>query len=74
MKTNKSPSLYGFTAGFCRVFWVDIQTFLVRSVSYGFDHKMFVIQRQVVITLSQREGKSKYLLKNWRLITLLNTA
>jgi hypothetical protein len=35
--------------------------------------KMFVTQRQGVITCIPKEGKSKEFLKKWRSITLLNS-
>ena len=58
-----------------KFFWNDIGTFLVRSINNGFTkEEMSVTQRQGVITCIPKEDKPKKYLKNWRLITLLNTA
>ncbi|WP_419612126.1 RNA-directed DNA polymerase, partial [Thiolapillus sp.] len=75
MKNDKSPGSDGFTAEFYKVFWNDIGTFLVRSINNGFTkEEMSVTQRRGVITCIPKEDKPKKYLKNWRPITLLNTA
>ena len=53
----------------------DIGHFLVRLISYGYQNEeMPVTQKQGIITCIPKEGKPRHLLKNWRPISLLNTA
>jgi hypothetical protein len=60
MKNNKSPGSDGFTADFFKVFWIDVGTFVFRSVNYGYQQRtMSVTQRQGVITCIPKEGKSR---------------
>ena len=73
MKNCKSPGLDGFTVEFYKFFWKDLNEYLVRSFNYSLENESFSIsQRQGLITCIPKEGKSKFLLKNWRPITLLN--
>ena len=75
MNNNKSPGSDGYTTEFYKFFFRDIGYFLVRSINYGFHiGEMSVTQKQGVITCIPKEDKPKQLLKNWRPISLLNTA
>ena len=75
MKNNKSPGSDGYTSEFYKFVFTDIGHFLVQSINYGFKNKqMPVTQRQGIITCIPKEDKPKHLLKNWRPISLLNTA
>lgn len=75
MKNDKSPGSDGYTVEFFKFFFKDLGTFMIRSFNYGFDTgELSVTQRQGVITCIPKEGKDKQFLKNWRPITLLNTA
>ena len=74
-KNDKSPGSDGYTVEFFKCFFVDLGNFIVRSINCGFSKgKMSATQRQGVITCIPEEGKDKTLLRNWRLITLLNIA
>ena len=73
MKNGKSPGMDGFTTEFYKFFWKDINPFLVRSFNHGYEKgHLSVTQRQGVITCLPKEGKSKFYIKNWRPISLLN--
>ena len=75
MKNNKSPGSDGFTVEFYKFFFADIGSFLVRSLNDGFSNQcMSVTQRQGVIVCIPKEDRPKQYLKNWRPISLLNTA
>lgn len=51
----------------------DVKKNLVKSFNESYsEQKCSLSQRQGIITCIPKEGKSKYSLKNWRPITLLN--
>ena len=51
----------------------DVKKKLVKSFNESYsEQKCSISQRQGIITCIPKEGKSKYSLKNWRPITLLN--
>ena len=73
MKNMKSPGNDGFTTEFYKLFWLDAKKILVESFNESYSElKNYISQRQGIITCIPKEEKSKYSLKNWRLITLLN--
>ena len=73
MKNNKSPGLDGFTVEFFKFFWVDIGTFILRSINYGYRNgSLSITQKQGLITCLPKPNKSRLSLKNWRPISLLN--
>jgi exonuclease III len=72
-KENKSPGNDGLTIEFYRKFWSSFAKYLVESVNYSHKYgEMSISQRQAVITLLDKKGKDRSLLKNWRPISLLN--
>ena len=73
MKNRKSPGLDGYTTEFYKFFWNDISDFLIKSYNFSLEKGTFsTSQTQGLITCIPKEGKSKFNLKNWRPITLLN--
>lgn len=73
MKNGKSPGLDGYTSEFYKFFWNDLSEYLIKSFNHSLEKGyLSVSQRQGLITCIPKEGKSKFLLKNWRPITLLN--
>ena len=73
MKNNKSPGLDGYTVEFLKFFWNDIGHFVLRSVNEGYNSgELSVSFRRGVITCIPKQDKCKFLLKNWRPISLLS--
>ena len=70
--SNKSPGNDGLTIEFYRKFWPIFGQLMMDSFNCAYSHgELSVSQRQAVITLLDK-GKNRYLLKNWRPISLLN--
>ena len=73
MKNNKSPGLDGYTVEFFKFFWVDLGYFIMRSLNYGYRiGSLSITQKQGVITCLPKPNKSRFSLKKWRPISLLN--
>ena len=73
MKNYKSPGSDGFTAEFFKFFWLQLGSFVVRSLNDGFRKgELSTTQKEGVIICIPKGYKSKDLIKNGRPISLLN--
>ena len=70
MKSGKTPGNDGFTKEF---YVCKVTLLLVNSLNYSFKvGKLSTSQQQSVITIIERKGRDKRLVKNWRPISLMN--
>ena len=70
---NKTPGNDGLTVEFYLVFWPIVGKHLVDCFNYAHDHgELSNSQKQAGITLLEKKGKDKRLIKNWRPISLIN--
>jgi len=73
VKKNKTPGNDELTAEFYLVFWPIVGKHLIDCFNYAHDHgELSNSQKQAVITLLQKKGKDKRLIKNWHPISLIN--
>ena len=73
MKNYKSPGSDGFAAEFFKFFWLQLGSFVVRSLNDGFRKgELSTTQKEGVRICIPKGDKSKDLIKNWRPISLLN--
>ena len=55
------------------MFWPIVGKHLIDCFNYAHDHgELSNSQKQAVITLLEKKGKDKRLIKNWRSISLIN--
>ena len=72
-KKIKSLGNDGLTVEFFLAFWPLLQKLVVDSLNYAFEYsKLSNSQKQAVITLIEKKGKDKRLVKNWRPMSLRN--
>ena len=70
---NKTPGNDGLSIEFYQAFWPLVGTLLVDSLNYAFEFgELSNTQKQAIITLIEKKGKDKRLVKNWRPISLIN--
>ena len=70
---NKSPGNDGLSEEFYVCFFNEIHTYLLNTLNCSFScGHMTSSRRQVMITLIEKKGKDKRLLKNWRPMSLIN--
>ncbi|MEW8548783.1 MAG: reverse transcriptase domain-containing protein, partial [Candidatus Thiodiazotropha sp.] len=73
MKNSKSPGNDGYTAEFFKFFWKDLGMFVLKSLNFAYKtDSLSVTQKQGIITCLPKPNKSRFHLKNWRPISLLN--
>ena len=73
MKNGKSPGDDGLTKEFYICFFGEIATHLAESLNHSLSvGELSTSQRQAVITLIEKKGRDKRLVKNWRPISLMN--
>ena len=70
---NKTPGNDGLTVEFNLMFWPLVGKHVVDCFNYAHEHGEFSnSQKQAVITLLEKKGKDKRLIKNWHPISLIN--
>ena len=70
---NKTPGNHGLTVEFYSASWPLIGKYLVDCINYVYEFgELSNTQKQAIITLIEKEGKDKRLIKNWRPISLIN--
>ena len=70
---NKTPGNDGVTIEFYVPFWSLIGRPLVDCVNYFYEFgELSNSQKQAIITLIEKKGEDKRLIKNWRPISLIN--
>ena len=70
---NKTPGNDGLTTEFYLAFWPLFGRLLVDSLNYAFEFgELSNSQKQAIITLVEKKGKERRMIKNWRPISLIN--
>ena len=73
MSSCKSPGNDGLTKEFYVCLWEDLGSLLVDTLNYAFKYgELSTSLRQAVLTLIEKKGWDKRLIKNWRPISLIN--
>ena len=74
MDNGKSPGLDGLSSEFYKVFWDDIDLYVVASINYSFEKcQMSICQKRGIFTLVLEKDKPTNLLGNLKPTSLLNT-
>ena len=70
---GKIPGNDGLTIEFYLAFWPLFGRLLVDSLNYAFEFgELSNSQKQAIITLIEKKGKDKSMIRNWRPISLIN--
>ena len=73
MKNRKTPGNDGLTKEFYVCFFGELRVLLLKSLNYShLAGELSTSQKQAVVTLIEKKGRDKRLVKNWRLIPLMN--
>ena len=74
MKNGKIPGLSGFSADSFKVFWKQLGVFVLRSLNHGYTiGELSITHKQCIITCIPKTINQRFLKKNWRPLTLLDT-
>ena len=70
---NKTLGNDGLIIEFYMAFWPLIRKYLVDSINYSYEFgELSNSQKQAIITLIEKKGKDKRMIKNWRPNSLIN--
>ena len=73
MKSGKTPGNDGLTEEFYVCFFGEVAPLLINSLNYSSKvGELSTSQKQAIITLIEKKGRDKRLVKNWRPISLIN--
>ena len=73
MKNDKLPGQDSFNSEFFKFFWSKLKYLILRCLNQSFENGLLPqTLRTCVITCLPKQNKSRELLQNWRLISLLN--
>ena len=73
MSNNKSPGNDGLTKEFYETIYKEIKIPSGDSITKSYQNgELSTSEKQVLIKLIEKKDKGKKLIKNWRLISLLN--
>ena len=72
MKNDRSPGTDGFTEDIFKFFWIDLKSFIIRTIKTAYETgEMSIINKLGIITCIPKQDKSEEYSKNNCPITLL---
>ena len=72
MKNSKTPGNYGLTKEFYVCFFEEMGSLLLKSLNHSHAvGELSTSQKQALITLIEKKGRDKRLVKNWRPISMM---
>lgn len=73
LSSDKTPGTDGLPGEFYKVFWNDLVDILINALNYSYETgKHSVLQTRGIVKLIPKKAAELNLVKNWRLLTLLN--